>query len=86
MDDALCYQFFQKPYDPLQRRYEALRAVFVEGLSQKQAANKYGLPHGTLRNVIHDFRQACHDGSPPPFFFLPDGDDLPQSTIRVATR
>ena len=85
MDDALCCQFFQDPHDPLQRRYEAMRAVFVDGLSQKHAADKYGLPHGTLRNFIHDFRQACRDGSRPPFFFLLDKDDLPHATIRVAT-
>jgi len=75
MDDPRCYQFFQEPSDPLQRRYEALRAVFVEGLSQKQAADRFGLTHGALRKQIHEFRQACDNGSPPPFFFAPAKQD-----------
>lgn len=75
MDDTRCYQFFQEPSDPLQRRYEAIRAVFVEGLSQKQAADRYDMTHGALRKQIHEFREACRNGSPPPF-------SLPRKTDR----
>ena len=72
MVDTRCYQFFQDPSDPLQRRYEALRAVFVEGQSQKQVAVRYGITHGALRKQVHEFREACRNGSSPPFFFRPD--------------
>jgi transposase-like protein len=85
MDDIRCYQFFQEPSDPPQRRYEAIRAVFVDGLSQKQAADRFGITHGALRKQIHEFREACHNGSPAPFFFQLAEEDLPRQAIRSAT-
>src|SRR5215207_7372267 len=42
MDDGPCRLFFTAPSCPAQRQYEALRAVFVEGLSQKEAAERFG--------------------------------------------
>ncbi len=84
MDDTRCYQFFQDPSDPLQRRYESIRAVFVEGLSQKQAADRFGITHGTLRKQIHEFREACRNGLRPPFFFRPTQEDPPRQAIRAA--
>jgi hypothetical protein len=33
--------FFLDPTDPMQKRYEALRSSFVEGLSAEQVAKKY---------------------------------------------
>jgi transposase len=86
MDDTHCQQFFQDPDDPMQRRYEALRAVFVEGFSQKQAADRYGFSHGALRNLIHDFRQAARNGSPPPFSFHSDEADSLHRTIMLTTK
>ena len=86
MDDTHCYQFFQEPSDPMQRRYEVLRAVFVGGLSQKQAAARYGFTHVALRNLIHDFREACRDGSPPPFSFRSDEDGHPQTTTHMSMK
>lgn len=85
MDDTRCYQFFQEPSDPLQRRYEALRAVFVESLSQKQVADRFGITHGALRKQIHEFRDACRNGLRPPFFFQPTKEDPPRQAIRAAT-
>src|SRR5207244_4273230 len=37
-DDTLCRQFFTRPADGRHCQYEALRAVFLEGLSQKDVA------------------------------------------------
>jgi len=85
MDDTRCHQFFQEPCDALQRRYEALRAVFVEGLSQRQAADRYGITHAALRKQIHEFREACRHGSSPPFFFRPIEEDEPRQPIRTPT-
>ena len=42
MDDDLCRIFFAEPSCPAQRQYEAIRAVFVVGLSQKEAAERFG--------------------------------------------
>jgi hypothetical protein len=53
------------------RQYEALRAVFVESLPQNEAAAKYGFTHGSLRQLVHEFRTAIRSNSPPPFFKSP---------------
>jgi hypothetical protein len=67
MDDFLPRRFFVQPLGPQQRQYEALRAVFVEGWSQKEIAHRYHYSHGTLRVLVRQFRAACAAGIPPPF-------------------
>jgi hypothetical protein len=73
MDDSLPQRFFLQPTCPQQRRYEALRAVFVGGLSQKEAARRFGYSHGALRVLVRRFRAACAAGDPPPFSPGPAG-------------
>jgi transposase-like protein len=68
MDDTPCYRFFQEPTGPLQRQYEALRAVFLDGLSQKEAAGRFGYSYAAFRQLVHQFRRGCAAGTPPPFF------------------
>ena len=68
MDDTLCRRFFREPSGPLQRQYEALRAVFLDGLSQKEAAGHFGYSYDAFRQLIRQFRHGCAAGSPPPFF------------------
>jgi len=68
MDDTLCRRFFREPTGPLQRQYEALRAVFLGELSQKEAASRFGYSYGAFRQLVHQFRHGCAAGSPPPFF------------------
>ena len=67
MDDSRCFEYFLQPADALQRRYEALRAIFVEGKPQQEVAKQFGYQYGTLRQMIHDFRVTCRHGGPPPF-------------------
>jgi hypothetical protein len=67
MDEDPCRRFFAQPACPAQRQYEALRAVFLEGLSQKEAASRLGYSYDALRQLVHDFRQGCLLGTPPPF-------------------
>jgi hypothetical protein len=67
MDDIPCRRFFLEPSGPLQRQYETLRAVFVDGLSQKEAADRFGYSYDAFRQLVHQFRQGCAAGSPPPF-------------------
>jgi DNA-directed RNA polymerase specialized sigma24 family protein len=67
MDDTSCREFFSQPTNPYQRRYEALRAVFVEGRSLKEVAEQFGLAYNSLRQLLYEFRQQCRqstDGSP----------------------
>jgi hypothetical protein len=85
MDDIRCRQFFLGAESATyHRQYEALRAVFVDGLSQNDAADQYGYTHGSLRQLVHRFRAAMRSGSPPPFF--KSQDSAGRRAPRPATR
>jgi hypothetical protein len=69
MDDILCHDFFARPTHPYQRRYEALRAVFVEGRASKDVAAQFGFAQRSLRQLVYEFRQHCrHSADGSPFF------------------
>ena len=68
MDDTLCQRFFREPSGPLQRQYEALPAVFIDGLPQKEVAGRFGYSYDAFRQLVHQFRRGCAGGTPPPFF------------------
>ena len=80
MNDTRCQQFFLDA-DPTtyHRRYEALRAVFVDGLPQYEVAARFGFTHGSMRQLVHGFRAAMRSGSPPPFFKRPSPAGHPAS-------
>jgi transposase len=59
-------RLFLEPSNSTHRQYEALRAYFVEGLSNKEAARKFGYTEGSFRVLVHAFRQDPHRQ-----FFLP---------------
>jgi hypothetical protein len=72
MDDTGCRRFFlDADSATYQRKYEALRAIFVDGLAQNDVAERYGYTHGSIRQLVHGFRAAIRSGSPPPFFKSP---------------
>ena len=50
--------FHQDNFKDAAEQYEALRAVFVEGLSQKDAALRFGYTYGALRQLVLEFRSA----------------------------
>lgn len=75
MDDSRCLRFFLEPTDTLHRRYEALRAYFVERRPLKEIAQQSGYSYNTLRGVIGDFRAQCREDQVPPFSRHPDRDD-----------
>ena len=60
----MLYQFFLAPDDPMQKRYEALRASFVDEQSAEQVANQFGYSVHTINALRRDFKS----GSLPPFF------------------
>lgn len=66
MKDA---SFFTKPRHDWQRRYEALRASFVERLPDKIVADRFGYTHGYFRVLKHNFRHGKLDFTEP----VPDG-------------
>jgi transposase len=59
--------FFLEPSNSTHRQYEALRAYFVEGLSCKEVAKRFGYTEGSFRVLAHSFRQNPHR----PFFLPP---------------
>ena len=85
MDDTPCQRFFREPSVPLHRQYEALRAVFLDGLSQKEAADCFGYSYDAFRQLVHQFRQGCVVGTPPPFFssHAPAGPRLHRARCRL---
>ena len=51
-------RYFLEPANATHRQYEALRAFFVEGLSAAQVAQRFGYTPGTVRVMVHQFRQT----------------------------
>ena len=49
---------FLKPRTREQRRYEALRARFVDGCSTAEAAARFGYASGTFRNLCSEFMRS----------------------------
>jgi hypothetical protein len=67
MQDSLYHRFFLEPHQSLHRRYEALRAVFVDGQPQVEVAERFGSTYTTLRRLVSDFRAQCRADQVPPF-------------------
>jgi transposase-like protein len=51
-------EFFARPADPTQRRYEALRAYLLEGRSAAEVASAFGYTVQTLNSIVRDFRSG----------------------------
>jgi hypothetical protein len=84
MDDQHCQRFFLDPQEPLHRRYEALRAIYLEGRPVEQVAEQFGYRPAALRSLASRFRTGCRAGGPPPFLFAMDEDD-PSANGRART-
>jgi hypothetical protein len=50
-------RIFLEPTNATHRRYEALRAFFVEGLPGAEVARRFGYTPGSFRVLVHQFRQ-----------------------------
>jgi hypothetical protein len=81
MDDTLCRRFFAQPQQTLQRRYEVLRAHFLEDQSLEDIAKQFDLKFYTVRALVRDFRARCHAGQVPPFLSSRAA-DVPPATAR----
>lgn len=83
MDDTPYREFFARPTHPYHRRYEALRAVFLDGRSQKDVAEDFGYRYGTLRQLVYEFRRQARDcADSTPFFETRSAADRPRRTSR----
>lgn len=69
MDDKHCREFFTQPTHPCHRQYEALRAIFLEGHSQKEVADRFGYGYDSFRQLVHTFRQQGRGASQSSPFF-----------------
>jgi hypothetical protein len=83
MKDTFCRRFFLEPTQPPHRRYEALRAVFVDQQPQMEVAKRFGYTYATLRRLVSDFRAQWRAGQVPPFSFPRSTGDLPRHTVAV---
>jgi hypothetical protein len=66
MQDSLYRRFCFEPHQPLHRRSEALRAVWVDGQPHGEVAKRFGDTSNTLRRLVSDFRAQCRADQVPP--------------------
>ena len=67
MEDRHCRQYFLAPQQTTQRRYEALRAVFVADEPLAVVAQRFGYKVSALKSMASRFRAECRRGITPPF-------------------
>jgi hypothetical protein len=82
VDDDRYQGFFLKPTDILHRRYEVLRAYFVDHRPAREIAAQFGLTYATTCSLIRDFRAQCREGGPPPFS-RPLDSDVPPTAVNM---
>jgi transposase len=52
------HEQFTRPSQPNQRRYEALRAYFVEGAAAEEVAERLGYTRASVETLVRDYRQG----------------------------
>src|SRR5215831_21152212 len=67
MDDQPCRDFFLQPRSTSHRRYEALRACFIEGRPPAEVATQFGYKPAALKVLISRFRHDIRGQEMPPF-------------------
>ena len=77
MDGSRPAQFFLQPKLTFQRRYEALRAIFVDDEPIDRVAQRFAYKPSALRSMASRFRADCRRGVAPPFFAPMDEGDRP---------
>ena len=66
MKDPDSIEFFEHPSKPKHRQYEALRAYYLEGLSQLEAAERAGYSIYTFQALVSKFQNGRIDFFPTP--------------------
>ena len=92
MDDEHCRQFFLEPTETAHRKYEALRAFFVDGRPLQEIAQQFGYQESSLRSMVYRFRAQMQNNDLRPFLFERTLDGLqiklvpPQASRRKRRR
>jgi hypothetical protein len=68
MDGSHVKRFFLEPEPTFQRRYEALRAIFIDDEPLEHVAERFGYTLSTLRSMASRLRANCRRGIATPFF------------------
>jgi hypothetical protein len=68
MDGSHARRFFLEPIPTFQRRYEALRAIFVDDEPIEHVARRFGYKPSALRSMASRLRADCRRGVATPFF------------------
>ena len=66
MKDHNSIEYFRRPEKPKHRQYEALRAYYLEGLSQQEAAERTGYSLYTIQSLASKFQRGEIDFFPEP--------------------
>ena len=77
MDGQLCRRFFLDPQMTFHRRYEALRAFFVDDRPVAEIAAQFGYKPTALNVMISRFHAQFRRGNVPPFLSPMVEGDLP---------
>jgi hypothetical protein len=75
VDGQPCRCFFLEPPQTFHRRYEALRAFFIEDRPVAEIAAQFGYKPAALSVMISRFRAHFRPGRVPPFSSLMVGGD-----------
>jgi hypothetical protein len=67
MDDQPCRSFFLQPRSSSHRRYEALRACFIQGRPSAEVAVQFGYRPAALKVLISRFRHDVRGQDVPHF-------------------
>src|ERR1700674_3814074 len=63
-------EYFTEPREPAQRRYEALRCYFIEGLSAAEVGERFGYSPAVVHQMASELRagkaQFFHSSKPGP--------------------
>jgi hypothetical protein len=81
MEDQHCRHYFLTPQQTSHRRYEALRAVFLNGEPLAIVAQRFGYKVSALKSMACRFRAECRRGDTPPFSFPTVADALPDRAV-----
>ena len=68
MDGSHARRFFLEPQQTFQRRYEALRAIFVDDEPLDRVAQRFAYKPSALRSMASRLRADCRRGVATPFF------------------
>lgn len=72
-------RYFNSPFSTSQKHYEALRSIFIDGLSTQEAAEKASLSYGSLKNLRSEAGKLIKEGYDP--FFSKSNDSHQERSI-----